>query len=42
MPDVYENFSGKIKNKKLLKIFGSDNAKIMVWYRLSYEQNRLK
>ena len=41
MPDVYENLPGKIKNKKLKKIFGLDNAKKLVWYGLSYEQNKL-
>ena len=27
LPDIYENLSGKIKNKKLKKIFDSDCAK---------------
>ena len=42
MPDVYENLSGKIKNKKLKKIFDSDSAKKMVRYGSSYGQNKLE
>ena len=41
-PDVYENLSGKIKNKKLEKIFDSDSAKKLVRYGSSYGQNKLE
>ena len=31
-PDIYENLSGKIKNKQLKKIFDWDDAKKLVRY----------
>ena len=42
LPDVYENLSGKIKNKKLKNIFDSDSAKKLVRYGSSYGQNKLE
>ena len=42
LPDVYENLSRKIKNKKLKKIFDSDSAKKLVRYGSSYGQNKLE
>ena len=38
LPDIYENLSGKIKNKKL----DSDSTKKLVRYELSYGQNKLE
>ena len=37
-----ENLSGKIKNKKLKKIFDSDSPKKLVRYGSSYGQNKLE
>ena len=42
LPDVYENLSRKIKNKKLKKVFNSDSAKKLVRYGSSYGQNKLE
>ena len=42
LPDVYENLSAKIKNKKLKKIFDTDTAKKLVRYGSSYGQNKLE
>ena len=42
LPDVYENLSGKVKNKKLKNIFDSDSAKKLVRYGSSYGQNKLE
>ena len=42
LPDVYENLSEKIKNKKLKKILDLDTAKKLVRYRLIYGQNKLQ
>ena len=41
-PDIYENLSGKIKNKKLKKILDSDSAKNLVRYKSNYGQNKLQ
>ena len=42
LPDVYENLSRKVKNKKLKKIFDSHSAKKVVRYGSSYGQNKLE
>ena len=42
LPDVYENLSGRIKNKKLKKIFDLDSTKKLVRYGSSYGQNKLE
>ena len=42
LPDVYENLSGKIQNKKLRKIFDSDSTKELVRCGSSYGQNKLE
>ena len=39
-PDVYENLSGKVKNKKLKEILDLDSAEILVRYGSSYGQNK--
>ena len=36
LPDFYENLFGKIKSKKLEKIFDSDSPKHLVRYESSY------
>ena len=40
LPEVYENLSGKVKNKKLKEILDLDSAEILVRYGSSYGQNK--
>ena len=42
LPDVYENLSGKIKNKKNGKILNLESAKKLVRYGWSYGENKLE
>ena len=42
LPSVVEKLSGKVKNKRLKKILGSENVKDLVNYSAAYGINKLQ